>query len=103
MASKPTHDNRTRFNWGYHDGAHNFRMGFHVNRNGICKIDESHFDQVYVAGIRAGWSAARDGESTESSESAWKQSGIPSGSSHRPHRLTGRDSKGRKIAPWMVA
>ncbi len=64
---------RVRFNWGYHDGVFDARRGLAPmhNRNGIK--DEDHFDQVYVAGVRAGMAAEKKapGASPATSNEAW--------------------------------
>lgn len=61
---------RTRFNWGFHDGAADQR-GNHValwNRGAVAR----HFDQTYVAGYYAGQDAVKAGLPTESSQAAWE-------------------------------
>lgn len=90
-------DNQQRFNWGYHDGAHTAERGQSRAYTILGATLAGHFDQVYAHGCYAGYDAHKAGNSTD----AWKASKIPSGSSLRPHVLMGRDSSGKKIAPWM--
>lgn len=60
---------RIRFNWGFHDGAAN-----HAGRSytDAAEFARKHFDREYARGYLAGFEAAQRGESTESSEPAWK-------------------------------
>jgi hypothetical protein len=98
---KPQFDNRQRFNWGYHDGVAVAKRGQSRAHTCLGTRLDTHFDQVYAAGHFAGYDAHKQGLPVESSVTAWEESKIPSGHSLRPHVLMGRDSSGRKIAPWM--
>lgn len=73
---KPTDldQNRVRFNWGYHDGAHDIRTGFTRSDD----LDK-HYDQVYVRGYRAGQADMRNAVYFEDSTVAWEASGIEQG------------------------
>lgn len=73
---KPTDldQNRIRFNWGYHDGAHDTRVGF-VRRDDL----DQHYDQVYVRGYRAGAEDMRQATYFGDSTKAWEASGIEQG------------------------
>jgi hypothetical protein len=73
---KPTdldHD-RIRFNWGYHDGAHDSATGF-------TRADKlwEHYDIVYVRGYHAGYEDDQNGIPTDSSEPAWVLLGLVDG------------------------
>ena len=59
-------DNRTRFNWGFHDGAADFNRGRENKWSG-----NNHFDTAYKVGYLAGYAAAKFGESVETSDNAW--------------------------------
>lgn len=57
---------QTRFNWGFHDGAADVASS---RENKWAATP--HFSNEYRQGYLAGFSAAKRGESTESSEPAW--------------------------------
>ena len=56
---------RIRFNWGYHDGAHD------VRRRGQIASMAGHFDKMYAAGYLVGVDDAKRGEYTGDSTRAW--------------------------------
>lgn len=62
-------DDRTRFNWGFHDGT----SGIHPLW--AIKSDvQGHFDPVYEAGYHAGVASfKKHGVRLESSDDAWKE------------------------------
>ena len=78
-------DNQTRFNWGFHDAAQAVAQGWDTAENnfGFCHhgplaglktpqdIPARHFDAAYGRGWFIGYCTAKQGASTESSESAW--------------------------------
>ena len=101
-------DNRTRYNWGYHEGAnHHKNGGTSSEKNGFgTKMGPSHHDQVYVHGFHKGFADSQAGKydhdhGTTTSDASWKESGLKNGHSLKPHSLMGKDSKGKKKAPWM--
>lgn len=73
-AQLPRFEDRTRFNWGYHEGVADVKAGRPLacyERQGIT--DAAHFDQVYVQGYRAGRAmAARPEGAPELSTEAWE-------------------------------
>jgi len=66
-ARRSEFEDRIRFNWGFHDGRHAVESGRRAMWEG-----KPHFDAVYEAGYRAGQADPLN----ESSEPAWKASGL---------------------------
>jgi len=67
---------RERFNSGFHDGVIDVERGFHKKgRFGVPMNDflNSHFDQVYAAGVRAGIAAAKSKKDCTLSDAAWAE------------------------------
>lgn len=64
--------NRTRFNFGYHDGSSNFKRKWNRPDNlTIENIREKHFDTVYALGYVYGYNDARLGAYEGNSSQAW--------------------------------
>ena len=57
---------RIRFNWGYHDGAHEAQ-----NRMWDRSL-KSHFDKIYIQGYQAGRSDFLNGIYNQDSTEAWR-------------------------------
>ncbi len=65
-------EERVRFNRGYHDAFYDFRNSLKTrNGNSIDSWIKNHFDNIYIAGYKAGISEAKSGNNGESSENAW--------------------------------
>lgn len=62
---------RIRFNHGFHDGAADVARG-KFQPGGMLTPTKPHFDKLYEQGYRAGYAKAQVGESTETSDPAWK-------------------------------
>ncbi len=56
-----------RFNWGFHDGAHDG-----ARRKLAPWHGRAHYDRLYAQGYRIGWQTAFHGEPTDNSLAAWK-------------------------------
>lgn len=65
-APKITRGKRVRFNWGFQDGAADYK-----NKRNRKWILSNHFDNVYAFGYHSGYTAANRGEDTETSDEAW--------------------------------
>lgn len=65
-------DNRLRFNWGYHDGANDFKAHSeridHADHNTIL---DTHYDTVYARGYHIGYHIAENGLYDGNSNAAW--------------------------------
>lgn len=62
---------RVRFNWGFHDAAHDARRGAPARTEGTHMFALPAHDQAYCEGYRAGYAAQTAGEDTSSSQPAW--------------------------------
>jgi hypothetical protein len=72
LAREGLDNQRTRFNWGYHDGAMDMKRG-------TVRDVSHHFDRTYATGYEAGVLAQRTGTYEGTSFGAWKASGLPEG------------------------
>lgn len=80
------HNNRVRFNGGYHDGAGEFmQYGGPGPIRGGKGWEERHHDPIYVLGWHAGKEDAATGRYQNNSEAAWEASGIAEG--FAPYRI----------------
>ena len=76
----PAFPPRVRFNWGYHDGAHDLQTG--RCRTEVSKVPDGAnptrylvvgYDPDYTKGYREGIQDARDGIYAGNSEAAWQR------------------------------
>lgn len=64
--SKKATATQIRFNWGYHDGAHEAKTRM-ANRS-----LKPHFDKTYIRGYERGYYDFLNGDYTGDSTQAWK-------------------------------
>lgn len=64
-------EDRTRFNWGYHDGAHDFELGGILAKREGGEFLKYHHDKVWVEGFWAGYTDAKHKRYFQNSDEAW--------------------------------